>query len=64
MASLRATSIGAFVVAMAAQGDHAGIVRLTESGLWMPGDDDRCTAVAALLAAVRRIALQAQAGSR
>ena len=51
MASLRATSIGAFVVAMAAQGDHAGIVRLTESGLWMPGDDDRCTAVAALLAA-------------
>jgi hypothetical protein len=47
--TLRASSLGAHVVAMAAQGDYAAIVRLTESGVWM-GEEDVDTAVAALLA--------------
>ena len=46
--TLRSASLGALVVAAAAQGEYAAIARLVESGLWMPSADVD-TAVYALL---------------
>jgi hypothetical protein len=50
ISTLRSASLGALVVATAAQGDYASIVCLSQSGMW-DAEADAYTAVAALLAA-------------